>query len=125
MSSVATNETNIDMNGKGEECTEWPKISPDGEDSIGVVNGVKGVELCSVAASLVSAPKESWLLRLFEAQLFDMSIAITYLFKSKESGVLSYLGNRMFTFSAPEVDFYLPQLITLYIHHNDIAESLH
>ncbi|CAG2175533.1 unnamed protein product, partial [Oppiella nova] len=100
-------------------------LIPDGEDSIGVVNGVKDVELCSVAASLVSAPKESWLLRLFEAQLFDMSIAITYLFKSKESGVLSYLGNRMFTFSAPEVDFYLPQLITLYIHHNDIAESLH
>lgn len=28
----------------------------------------------------------SWLLRLFESKLFDMSIAITYLFNSKESG---------------------------------------
>ena len=71
------------------------------------------------------APKSSWLLRLFESKLFDMSIAITYLFKSKESGVLSYIGNRMFTFGEKEVDFYLPQLITLYIHHNEIAESLH
>ena len=78
-------------------------------------------QLCS---SLL-APKSSWLLRLFESKLFDMSIAITYLFKSKESGVLSYIGNRMFTFNNTEVDFYLPQLITLYIHHNEIAESLH
>jgi len=70
-------------------------------------------------------PRESWLLRLFESKLFDMSIAITYLFKSKETGVLSYIGNRMFTFNDKEVDFYLPQLITLYIHHCDIAESLH
>lgn len=70
-------------------------------------------------------PKESWLLRLFESKLFDMSIAITYLFKSKETGVLSYIANRMFTFNDSDVDFYLPQLITLYIHNCDIAESLH
>lgn len=36
--------------------------------------------------------KQSWLLRLFESRLFDMSIAITYLFKSKEAGVQSYIG---------------------------------
>lgn len=70
-------------------------------------------------------PKESWLLRLFESKLFDMSIAITYLFKSKESGVLSYIGNRMFTFKDKDVDFYLPQVISMYIHHCDIAEALH
>ncbi|CAG2110364.1 unnamed protein product [Medioppia subpectinata] len=90
------------------------------EDSI---SPLYGHQLSTTCVS--SAPKESWLLRLFEAQLFDMSIAITYLFKSKESGVLSYLGNRMFTFTDSEVDVYLPQLITLYIHHTDIAESLH
>lgn len=36
--------------------------------------------------------KQSWLLRLFESKLFDMSIAISYLFNSKEPGVQSYLG---------------------------------
>lgn len=36
--------------------------------------------------------KESWLLRLFESKLFDMSIAIQYLFNSKEPGVQSYIG---------------------------------
>ena len=69
--------------------------------------------------------KESWLLRLFESKLFDMSIAITYLIRSKEIGVLSYICNRLFTFSPSEVDFYLPQLVTLYVHQPEIAESLH
>lgn len=32
------------------------------------------------------------LLRLFECKLFDMSMAITYLFNSKEPGVQSYIG---------------------------------
>lgn len=34
-----------------------------------------------------SEPKQkSWLLRLFESKLFNMNIAITYLFNSKEPG---------------------------------------
>ncbi|KAG1706180.1 Phosphatidylinositol 4-kinase beta [Nymphon striatum] len=70
-------------------------------------------------------PKQSWLLRLFESKLFDMTIAITYLFKSKEPGVQSYIGNKMFSFEDKEVDFYLPELINLYIHMNDVAESIH
>lgn len=36
--------------------------------------------------------KQSWLLRLFESKLFDMSYAITYLFNSKEQGVQVYIG---------------------------------
>ncbi|OUC49258.1 hypothetical protein D917_05560 [Trichinella nativa] len=39
-----------------------------------------------------STPKQSLLLRLFESNLFNMHIAIQYLFKSKEPGVLTYLG---------------------------------
>ena len=37
-------------------------------------------------------PTEGCLLRLFESQVFDMSMAISYLFNSKEPGVQSYLG---------------------------------
>lgn len=36
--------------------------------------------------------QSSWLLRLFESKMFDMSIAISYLFNSKEPGVQTYLG---------------------------------
>ncbi|XP_015791839.1 phosphatidylinositol 4-kinase beta [Tetranychus urticae] len=67
----------------------------------------------------------SWLLRLFQSRLFEMSLAINYLFKSKEPGVLSYIGNRLFTFEEADVDFYLPQLVVLYINHSDIADALH
>lgn len=48
------------------------------------------------ADSKLPPPKGSWLLRLFESKLFDMSIAIAYLFNSKEPGVLAYLGNKLF-----------------------------
>ena len=48
-----------------------------------------------------------------------------YLFNSKESGVQSYIGNRMFTFPHREVDFYLQQLVNMYIHMHDVAEVIH
>lgn len=69
--------------------------------------------------------RQSWLLRLFESKLFDMSIAISYLFNSKEPGVQSYLGNRMFSFKDEDVDFYLPQLLNMYVNMHDVAEAVH
>ncbi|UXI21511.1 hypothetical protein NH340_JMT07454 [Sarcoptes scabiei] len=69
--------------------------------------------------------QKSWLLRLFESKLFNMNIAITYLFNSKEPGVLSYLGNRLFTFPVLDVDFFMPQLIVLYMQNQHIADSIH
>ncbi|XP_067666959.1 phosphatidylinositol 4-kinase beta-like [Haliotis asinina] len=71
------------------------------------------------------APRQSWLLRLFESKLFDMSIAISYLFNSKEPGVQTYLGNKMFSFRDEDVDFYLPQLLNMYIQMHDVAEAIH
>lgn len=88
-------------------------------------NPVCKSENSTVVMSKKPPPRESWLLRLFESKLFDMSIAITYLFNSKESGVQTYIGNRMFSFSDKEVDFYLPQLVSLYVHHADLAEAIH
>lgn len=43
---------------------------------------------------------KGFLLRLFESKMFDMSMAITYLFNSKEPGVQSYIGkNMLFVFT--------------------------
>ena len=72
-----------------------------------------------------SGGKQSWLLRLFESKLFDMSYAVQYLFNSKESGVQTYIGNRIFNFEKREVDFYLQQLVNMYIHMHDVAEVIH
>lgn len=69
--------------------------------------------------------KQSWLLRWFESKLFDMSYAVIYLFNSKESGVQTYIGNRIFSFSRSDVDFYLQQLVNMYINMPDVAEVLH
>lgn len=70
-------------------------------------------------------PSEGCLLRLFESQVFDMSMAISYLFNSKEPGVQSYLGNKLFSFPDNDVDFYLPQLVLMYIQLYDVTEVLY
>lgn len=73
-----------------------------------------------------SIPKPSTgLLRLLESKVFDVSMAIQYLFKSKEPGVQSYIANKMFSFEDIEVDFYLPQLVCMYIQMHDVAEVIH
>ncbi|XP_041333888.1 phosphatidylinositol 4-kinase beta [Pyrgilauda ruficollis] len=69
--------------------------------------------------------KQSWLLRLFESKLFDISMAISYLYNSKEPGVQAYIGNRLFCFRNEEVDFYLPQLLNMYIHMDeDVGDAI-
>ncbi|XP_056902502.1 phosphatidylinositol 4-kinase beta isoform X1 [Takifugu flavidus] len=69
--------------------------------------------------------KQSWLLRLFESKMFDVSMAISYLHKSKEPGVQAYIGNRLFSFSHEDVDFYLPQLLNMYIHMDeDVGDAI-
>ncbi|VDL91921.1 unnamed protein product [Schistocephalus solidus] len=73
----------------------------------------------------------SSLLRLFESSVFNVHYAIHYLFNSTEPGVQEYLGKfsassahmrvllqlarRLFSFPNEEVDFYLPQLATLFV----------
>lgn len=67
---------------------------------------------------------KDFLLRLFESTMFDMSMAISYLFNSKEPGVQTYLANKLFSFTNEDVDFYLPQLATMFIEMDDVADVL-
>lgn len=72
-----------------------------------------------------NSSKQSWLLRLFESKLFDVSMAISYLYNSKEPGVQAYIGNRLFSFPYEDVDFYLPQLLNMYIHMDeDVGDAI-
>ena len=76
-------------------------------------------------ATAASGQHNSWLLRFFESKHFDMSISISYLFNTKEPGVQTYLCNRLFTFPNEDVDFYLPQLLNIYIYCcNETSEQL-
>nr|XP_003700189.1 PREDICTED: phosphatidylinositol 4-kinase beta [Megachile rotundata]XP_012152954.1 PREDICTED: phosphatidylinositol 4-kinase beta [Megachile rotundata] len=81
--------------------------------------------VCRRQETVQPKPSEGCLLRLFESQIFDMSMAISYLFNSKEPGVQSYLGNKMFSFPDNDVDFYLPQLVVMYIQLHDVTEVLY
>lgn len=72
-----------------------------------------------------SKPTSSGLLRLLESKVFDVSMAMHYLFNSKEHGVQSYIANKMFGFEDADVDFYLPQLVCMYIQMHDVAEVIH
>lgn len=82
---------------------------------------------CAAVASATESAggKQSLLLRWFESKLFDMSYAVMYLFNSKESGVQTYIGNRIFSYPPRDVDFYLQQLVNMYIHMHDVAEVVH
>ena len=64
------------------------------------------------------------LIRLFSSEVFDSSLAISYLFSSKEQGVLDCIGNRIFEFSDSEMDIYLPQLLNLYANVSQVASSV-
>ncbi|XP_018009987.1 phosphatidylinositol 4-kinase beta [Hyalella azteca] len=68
---------------------------------------------------------QSLLLRLFESKLFDMSMAVSYLYKCKEPGVQQYIGNRLFSLPRKEAYFYLPQLVNMYVQTYEVAEILH
>ncbi|OAF71610.1 hypothetical protein A3Q56_00584 [Intoshia linei] len=70
-------------------------------------------------------PKSSSLLRLFNSEMFSVSMAIHYLFSSKEQGVIMYLGNKLFQFDPDETLFYMPQLLSLSFMSSDVALSVY
>ncbi|XP_046892143.1 phosphatidylinositol 4-kinase beta isoform X1 [Hypomesus transpacificus] len=116
------------VNGTGHADT-----SVDGLTGIIKAAKVREEEDAEAAGSVKSArrrqrhnpSKQSWLLRLFESKLFDVSMAISYLHNSKEPGVQAYIGNRLFSFRHEEVDFYLPQLLNMYIHMDeDVGDAI-
>jgi phosphatidylinositol 4-kinase len=80
--------SSVSLNDEGSE--ETPKTNGVKEN---ILNGIKELR---GASSPQKNSSSCLLLRLFESKLFDMSIAMSYLFKSKESGVQAYLGNKLF-----------------------------
>lgn len=89
ISTCISNNLNMSETIKSSENNDVSEPSVDNEQTVPDVS-------CESKSKIVvfskPPPKESLLLRLFESTLFDMSIAITYLFNSKEPGVQTYLG---------------------------------
>lgn len=95
---------------------------------------VPGVVKCFIRSNkdaeqtTISLPKiengHNGLLRFFESPIFNIHFGVHYLFYSKEPGVLSFIGNKIFSFKDHDVDLYIPQLILMYIQMDDLAEAL-
>ncbi|KAF7708858.1 hypothetical protein HF521_017915 [Silurus meridionalis] len=107
------------LNGDGTGSGKPPKITEEVEmPAVGTVKTAR-------RRQKNNSSKQSWLLRLFESKLFDISMAISYLYNSKEPGVQAYIGNRLFSFRDEDVDFYLPQLLNMYIHMDeDVGDAI-
>ncbi|XP_050297349.1 phosphatidylinositol 4-kinase beta [Anthonomus grandis grandis] len=102
------------------DCLERTK---DEVDSCTVVISVNSD--CGMSEEVKMPPKNSGMLRLLESKVFDVPMAMHYLFNSKEPGVLCYIVNKIFSFNDNEMDFYLPQLVCMYIEMHDVAEVIH
>lgn len=83
------------------------------------------IRTTGMSAQYMQPKVSTGLLRLLESKVFDVSMAIQYLFKSKEPGVQSYIANKIFAFDDLQVDFYLPQLVCMYVQIQDVAEVIH
>ncbi|XP_074121485.1 phosphatidylinositol 4-kinase beta isoform X1 [Sminthopsis crassicaudata] len=112
---------NGDSIGNELRCLDEPPSRIQEEDEVGTSSSAKGAR----RRRQNNSAKQSWLLRLFESKLFDISMAISYLYNSKEPGVQAYIGNRLFCFRNEDVDFYLPQLLNMYIHMDeDVGDAI-
>jgi len=87
-------------------------MTEEGTKSSAAENGEASVEKQAKA----TVPCASGLLRLFYSELFDAAMAVQYLFKSRDPGILQFLGNRLFELNPTDLDFYLPQLLILYLY---------
>ncbi|XP_040267810.1 phosphatidylinositol 4-kinase beta isoform X1 [Bufo bufo] len=106
--------------GAEEQTTNGERICEE-DEAVTDINSVKNAR----RRQKNNSAKQSWLLRLFECKLFDISMAISYLYNSKEPGVQAYIGNRLFYFRNEDVDFYLPQLLNMYIHMDeDVGDAI-
>uniref|UniRef100_A0A7S0ZJ17 1-phosphatidylinositol 4-kinase n=1 Tax=Timspurckia oligopyrenoides TaxID=708627 RepID=A0A7S0ZJ17_9RHOD len=65
------------------------------------------------------------LLRLFRSEFFDAYMAVTYLYRYRDSpGVQDYLCNELCTLRDSDLEDYLPQICSLLLHHVQHPQAL-
>ena len=65
------------------------------------------------------------LFRLLESEHCDAYYTIYYLFHSKSNEVREFLGRKLFDLSETDLEFFLPQLLHLYINYSFVADHIH
>lgn len=74
----------------------------------------------------VSTPLSmGWLLRLFRSQFFDAFMAVTYLYRYRDSGgVHDYLCNQLYALADADLETFMPQVCNLLVHHAQQSPAL-
>ncbi|KAF1745785.1 hypothetical protein GCK72_022232 [Caenorhabditis remanei] len=86
----------------------------DGEIEVGKENSIKPTH-----------DRQSWTIRLLSSDSFDASMAVEYLNSIQDKPSLTFLGKRLFDLPEKDLDFYLPQLMYLYVTKVDAASVSH
>ncbi|KJH42091.1 phosphatidylinositol 3- and 4-kinase [Dictyocaulus viviparus] len=89
------------------------KIPSESEQDHSIKSEDSSNEAAYIARPLAEPP--SLLMRLFESCYFSPAIAIKYLFS----------WQKLFSFSPSDMDFFVPQLINMYINDKDVANAIH
>ena len=120
---VKTNTTDDEFDSTENEFSTTPTALSPIENTINLSNEIDSSSKTSTSEHL--SVKHPGLLRLFDSTVCTVSIIITYLFSSKEPIVQEFLGRKLFDCPTEELDFYLPQLINMYIHIQSISNVIH
>ncbi|XP_062710398.1 uncharacterized protein LOC109409370 [Aedes albopictus] len=136
-SAAASNSNSTAASSTSNTLSPEPLQSPEAEiKSLSKSSSTSSLKVPGVAVATCLNPKEiiepqiktergqSGLLRFFESPVFNIHFAVHYLFYSKEPGVLSFIGNKIFSFPDIEVDLYIPQLIVMYMQIEELSEVL-
>jgi phosphatidylinositol 4-kinase B len=127
-SGICGSDSSAETRPKGSEetiATEDAKSEPEEEQPKPNTSTPAGDTAAETVAKETCVPKKDNLLRFMESSMFQAPLAISYLFTTKELGVQTYIANKLFTFPEHEVDFYLPQLISMYIHIPELASLIY
>jgi hypothetical protein len=89
------------------------------------INSSDNIPLTTTSTNEHLSQKHPGLLRLFDSTLCTVSIVISYLSSTNEPVIQQFLGRKLFEYSYDELDFYLPQLLNMYIHSQSIATAIH
>ncbi|CAO4382899.1 unnamed protein product [Caenorhabditis nigoni] len=85
----------------------------------------KEIEVEKENVTIPTHDRQSWTMRLISSDSFDASMAVEYLNSIQDKPSLTFLGKRLFDLPEKDLDFYLPQLMYLYVTKVDAASVSH
>lgn len=65
---------------------------------------------------------EGSLLRFFNCEGFTLEMLLEFMHKREEDGIVSFLINKLYSYTAEDIEFYIPQLVNTYFNKPNCGE---